>query len=626
MEKHLEMRKMKAYVPLKAKAHTPPYKIHRYFARRPWNVFKQLIELYSKEGDIVLDPFCGGGVTIYEGIKLGRKVIGIDLNPLSIFIVKNMIKKSYDSHELNSAYGHTIRYLKMLYSDYGSIEIVSNQQTLVKTLVPIEWNELAFVIRCNLCSSKILLSNENKISNGRYICPNPNCSGSEANSGYIEPKNCRRVGYEYLYSVATSPVDKQRFHVAFDTRRKQTIQEHVFFLKGEMKKARISIPKDKIPLNWDRQHEDLLLKKGIETFQDLFTERNLLINLLLLNFIKDLRVSKNTYEILRLVFSSSLRDTNIMAFTQRGWQGGKPTTWSKHAYWIPSQFCEVNVLSAFQRAFNRVEKAIAYNSRFDYKPMEARDFKDLLVRCNVLLENGSPEESDIPENSIDTIITDPPYGSNVQYLELSYFWYPWNRDIYGYERPNFAKEAVSNRKRNFDGAKTLKDYENNLYSVFDRCYKVLKPGKYMVLTFNNRDIGAWLALLISIFRAGFSPVENGLFYQSGIENYKQTAHTKYKGSPYGDFIYVFQKNLEHVVKETIKSEGEFIDKLEEVFMRHLTEFQKAGYDRNEAIRRMILEVMPRIEAFARSRLIDQTSHNIYEKYAFNYLKKLYSYA
>jgi DNA modification methylase len=33
----------------------------------------------SKEGDIVLDPFCGSGVTVIESLKLGRKAIGVDL-------------------------------------------------------------------------------------------------------------------------------------------------------------------------------------------------------------------------------------------------------------------------------------------------------------------------------------------------------------------------------------------------------------------------------------------------------------------------------------------------------------------------------------------------------------------
>lgn len=617
---------MKVYTPVRAKAHTPPYKVHRYFARRPWNVFSQLIELYSEKGDIVLDPFCGGGVTIYEGLRLGRKVIGLDLNPLSIFIVKNMIRRVKDFHELDFVYQRIKRYLEELYLDYEKAEFTSKQLISGKALVPVEWNELAWVIRCNYCDSKIIVSNDNKLSNGKYLCHNSSCLGSEANGGYIEPKNCQRVGYKYLYSVVTSPVDNKRVNVAFTHKRENKVREHIKYLRNMLRKNDSTVPKDEIPLNWDRQHEDLLLRKGIKVFQDLFSERNLLINLLLLNFIKKLKVGRETYEILRLIFSSSLRDTNIMAFTNKGWQSGKPTTWSKHAYWIPSQFCEVNVCSAFHRAFKRVKTALEFNNRYDYQPVLAKDFHDLVRNCSIFLDCVSLDRANIPDNSIDTIITDPPYGSNVQYLELSHFWYPWNKDMYGNKMPDFAKEAVANRKRGFQGAKTLKDYETNLHAIFDRCYDVLKPAKYMVLTFNNRDIGAWLALLISIFRAGFSSVQNGLFYQSGIENYKQTAHTKYKGSPYGDFIYTFQKNPEHVVKEAIKSEEEFIDEFEKIFVRHFAEFRKESCDKNEAIRRMILDVMPRIEAFARSRLIDQPSHNIYEKISDNYLKKLYSHA
>lgn len=74
------------YTPVIAEGHTAPYKIHKYFARRPWNVFEQLVQNFSRENEIVLDPFCGGGVTVYESIRKGRKVIGCDLNPLSGYI------------------------------------------------------------------------------------------------------------------------------------------------------------------------------------------------------------------------------------------------------------------------------------------------------------------------------------------------------------------------------------------------------------------------------------------------------------------------------------------------------------------------------------------------------------
>ena len=610
------------YTHLRAQAHTPPYLIHRYFARRPWNVFRQLIEVYSTAGDIILDPFCGGGVTIYEGIRLRRKVIGFDLNPLATFIVRNMVKRNSELLELDSAMKLVLEYLELLYSDYDKVELASDPQS-TERLATVEWNELAFMVECNYCGSKVLLSNNNRVSNGRYSCSNPLCSGNVTKGGYIEPKNCERLGYEYLFSVATSPLDRKTTHVCFDDKAKKKVLEHTYFLNKELAKNRVIVPKDEIPLNWDRQYEDLLWRKGIKTFQDLFTERNLLINLLLLNFIRNLRVSKNTLELLRLAFSSSLRDTNIMAFTEKGWQGGKPTTWSKHAYWIPSQFCEVNVLSAFRRALKRVRKLLEYNSGFSYEVRGARDFKDLVAGSNLLLANSSLDESDIPDSSIDAIITDPPYGSNVQYLELSHFWYPWNKDMYGNEEPNFSKEAVANRKK-FQGAKTMKDYENNLYSVFGRCYQVLKPGKYMVLTFNNKNIGAWLAVLFSILRAGFMLSEGGLFFQGGVENYKQTAHTKYEGSPYGDFIYVFQKNENEPIHvgETGIDENKLIGKLDAIFEKHLSEFEKAGSDRNETLRGMILETIPHLEEFVKS-TSSKERHRIYDRYNKDYLKKMY---
>ncbi len=48
--------------------------------------------------------------------------------------------------------------------------------------------------------------------------------------------------------------------------------------------------------------------------------------------------------------------------------------------------------------------------------------------------------------------------------------------------------------------------------VFSKCFEVLKPDKYMVLTFNNKDISAWLALLFSIYRSGFTLAENGIYF------------------------------------------------------------------------------------------------------------------
>ncbi|MBN2588380.1 MAG: hypothetical protein JXA96_00840 [Sedimentisphaerales bacterium] len=64
------------------------HNFYRYPARFSPTFASTAINLFSKRGDIVLDPYMGGGTTIIEGMLQGRRVIGIDLNSLAVFITK----------------------------------------------------------------------------------------------------------------------------------------------------------------------------------------------------------------------------------------------------------------------------------------------------------------------------------------------------------------------------------------------------------------------------------------------------------------------------------------------------------------------------------------------------------
>jgi adenine-specific DNA methylase len=66
------------------------YGVHPYFTRRPANVVRAYVEHYSREGDVVLDPFGGTGVTAIESFLLGRKAIQNDLNPFANFIARTI--------------------------------------------------------------------------------------------------------------------------------------------------------------------------------------------------------------------------------------------------------------------------------------------------------------------------------------------------------------------------------------------------------------------------------------------------------------------------------------------------------------------------------------------------------
>jgi site-specific DNA-methyltransferase (adenine-specific) len=56
--------------------------------------------LFSRENEVVLDPFCGCGTTVIESEKMGRKWIGIDITPLAV----NLIEKRLNDMFVNAKY------------------------------------------------------------------------------------------------------------------------------------------------------------------------------------------------------------------------------------------------------------------------------------------------------------------------------------------------------------------------------------------------------------------------------------------------------------------------------------------------------------------------------------------
>src|SRR5687768_372398 len=75
-----------------AETFPPRYRLHKYWGKKPANVIAAYYEAFTHEGDTILDPFCGSGVSIAEAIIGGRKAIGIDLNPIAVRIAKTRLR------------------------------------------------------------------------------------------------------------------------------------------------------------------------------------------------------------------------------------------------------------------------------------------------------------------------------------------------------------------------------------------------------------------------------------------------------------------------------------------------------------------------------------------------------
>src|SRR2546426_9935692 len=89
-----QLRVIDTPIPAERQSAKRHYGVHPYFTRRPHNVVRQYILHYSREGDRVLDPFGGSGVTAIEAFLENRVGIQNDINPLANFIAEGIANLS----------------------------------------------------------------------------------------------------------------------------------------------------------------------------------------------------------------------------------------------------------------------------------------------------------------------------------------------------------------------------------------------------------------------------------------------------------------------------------------------------------------------------------------------------
>lgn len=515
---------------VKARGHTPQYRMHKYFARRPYNVFSNLIQHYTSKGDIVLDCFCGGGVTIFESLALDRKAIGVDINPLAAFITEMQIQQA-DTKTLKKYFD---QFLEECCREYGNLYSYFVHDIEVEQI----WMEWTYEVKCPECGEIIWLTEEHKISNGKYQCPNSDCASNRQQKPGVVRTKCIPKGSIPLrmkYKDADGKTDICEFDES--ERQKLTSEQERFQIPAGVKQADAPIPHD-----WDRWYEDCLFQKGVLKFSHLFSRRNYFINTMIFNKILSLEPSKER-DLLYFAFSSSLRYTNNMSRVTENWENGNPTCMDKHAYWLPNAYVECNVLDKLKDRMAAVLKGLEYTASAIAKPKKKTDsFEALCTDGDYMILTQSSARLPLPDESVSAVITDPPYGSNVQYGELSSFWNIWYKEYKGLDSYIYKEEeAVSNRKACYPGSKDAKTYGCMLQKVFAEANRVLRPDGYLVFTFNNKDINVWVQMLKAVVKAGFYLPKGGVIYQDFIQEYKNTSHLKYSGNIHGDFIYSFKK-------------------------------------------------------------------------------------
>lgn len=126
-------------------------------------------------------------------------------------------------------------------------------------------------------------------------------------------------------------------------------------------------------------------------------------------------------------------------------------------------------------------------------------FKKYVSETGVsFISTGSASKLPVPSSSIDYIFTDPPFGENIYYADLNFLVESWHGVT-----TNSGPEAIVDRVR----LKGVHEYQLLMQGCFEEYYRVLKPGRWMTVVFSNSRAAVWNAIQVALQKVGFVVAE-----------------------------------------------------------------------------------------------------------------------
>jgi len=523
-------------------AHTPMYLMHKFWARKPHNVVGEYIEHYSRKGEIVLDPFVGSGVTAIEALKRGRKAIAIDLDPIATFITR-MTLKPIDIKKFKEAFKQIEKNVRKGVEKLYTTNCPECGHECLEAYVI--WSD---VVQCDVCKEKVVMARAIKKENF-FVCS----SGHRINPNNVVESEPIEIGCE-CKECLKRPDQRVRFII-------KKLEE-----KDTQDKERLKqISQQPIPY-WHPKNIRLFYddgkpfkKKETNNFvEDLFDKRSLIAHSMVYHEIEKVE-NEDIRDLMKLVFSSNLHNVSkLNPVHQPRWRRKQhpSTSWIVHSYWVPYLRVELPFWFYFNERFQHILKGKKESNKAIPYFKEAKSFDDLKKDANILICTQSSlrlfdSPAKIPNDSVQYVFTDPPYGGSIQYMELSTMWASWLRGEKN--DPRFALKFDNEITINENQRKDFDYYHKMLKASFEQVFNVLKAGRWLTVTFHNTDIKIYNSIIKAAVLAGFDLEK--IFYQAPARPSAKGLIQPY-GSAIGDYYIRFKKPEQ---KEELLSEAE-IDK------------------------------------------------------------------
>lgn len=549
----------------------PVIGVHKWFARRPGTLFRGLIlaefgdgrlpETFYRANDLpgirIADPFMGGGTPLIEANRLGCDVEGLDVNPMSAWIVREEIERldvrayTRAATELMDALRAELDpYYRTTCLRYGDPDVPvksflwvkqRNCESCARTfdlfpgyLVAANRRHPAHVLVCAACGDLVEVADRRNPASctgcgsrlkehgdaRRGRCDCPHCGHTNRYpEGSGRPPEHRLFAIEY-YNPHRKSGHRGRFFKKPDEQDLARIERAIERWKGLTPRF---VPDQEIPPG---DETDRLRRWGYGRYRDLFSPRQLLgleLSCRLIREVPDDRIRRalatNLSDLLRYQNMLCRYDTSALKALD---------IFSVHGFPVGLVQCESNILGIPGRAgvpvgsggwANIVQK---FRIAKDYcdAPFEVQRNgtqnhrvpinewigeerrgrrRDVQIRC------ASATKHEFAPGTLDAVFTDPPYFGNVQYAELMDFCYVWLRGLVGKGASGFHRESTRSPTEvagNVTEGRGLEHFAEGLSGVYSRMARALKPGGPLAFTYHHNKLETYGAVGAAILDAG----------------------------------------------------------------------------------------------------------------------------
>ncbi|WP_198429875.1 DNA methyltransferase [Treponema primitia] len=474
----------------------PIYNAHSYHTKVPHKAIMRYILHYTKPGDIVFDGFCGTGMTgvaaqmcgcpdeefkqkienEMPGIEWGaRKAILNDLSPAATFIAYNY-NTPVDVEEFRKEAEHILAecetecgwMYETIHVDKSGNPVMDLHGNPVKGRINYTvWSD---VFICPTCSNEIVywhvaIDADTEKVMATFDCPHCGSNLKKQDCNYSQETHYD-IGLRTNVTISKQiPV---RIHYTIGGKRyTKTPDEFDYALIEKISNEEIPFwyPTNRMCEGSESRRND---RYGITHIHQYYTKRNLW----------SLAVAVNKANNNRTLFIlTAIMKTLTKMF--RWAPHGKHTAGMSGTLYLPSVTHEYPIFGAIERRIALYKDLLNVAEKYS---------NDTLISCSDLANTF------LPNDSIDYIFTDPPFGGNLNYSELSFIWETWLKVI-----TNNKTEAIINTVHH----KGLPEYQALMTHCFFEYYRVLKPGRWMTVEFHNSQNSVWNTIQEALQRTGF---------------------------------------------------------------------------------------------------------------------------